>query len=114
MSDQTERKLSAKEKAELKKAGRLNPEDHSQTDYVEPGSPAHAALLGIQECEPTEKHPFEYELMDPTIFGAGANEEFLTRVLKAKIQQLKSKPAQPQTKHRFEPGYAQPMWEPEE
>lgn len=117
MSEQTKNineKLTAKERKVLAEQGRLNPHEPMQTDYVSPGSDAHLALLGLERCEKTEEHPYEYRLSDPTMFGPNATEIFLKRVLESKIAQFESAPVSPQTKDRFEPGYAPEMWEPKE
>jgi len=106
--------LTSKQKTELKKQGRLNPRDESQRDYVEPGSHAHMALLGLEPCEKTEDHPYEYRLADLTMFGPAATKEFLTRVLESKIAQLQSLPPEIQSEDRFAPGYMPPLWEPKE
>jgi len=65
----------------------------NQADYIEPGSKAHAAFLGLKKA--AEKDIPQYEgwtLVDPTQWGPMARPEFLEQILKQKFNEWKIKP----------------------
>jgi len=82
-------------------------------DYVEHGSDRHAALLGLRKAEKDDEPQFDsWALADITMYGPNARPEYLVRVLRQKINELKSKPPVMQSKDPFKPHYAPPIWKP--
>ena len=84
----------------------------NQPDYVPHGSPEHAALLGLV---PDKTNPTGYRLADPTAWGPQATSAFLEEILRQKVNSLlQGAPPTPQIKDPRKPGYAPPLWVPQD
>lgn len=79
-------------------------------DFIDFGSPAHAALLGLRKLEKNETVPeggHEYKgyvLVDETQWGPNARPEFVQVQLVQRVNELTTKPSVPAD--------AQPIWKP--
>jgi hypothetical protein len=76
------------------------------TDYIEHGSPEHAALMGLRKAKPDDAVQLDgWTLADMTMFGPQATEAFLRETLRQKVNELKAgKPSVPE--------YSPQMWTP--
>ena len=86
-----------------------------QTDYVEPGSDEHAAILGLIRATEGETLVMGgWTLSDPMAYGAHATEKYLLRRLQSCVSELHGKQPELQSKDPRKPGYAPDMWRPSE
>ena len=77
-----------------------------QTDYIQHGSDAHAALMGLRKAKADDTLQIDgWTLQDMTMFGAQATETFIRETLRQKVSELKA--GIPSV-----PAYARPMWQP--
>jgi hypothetical protein len=103
----------AKKHSRIKK----HPDGFVQTDYVEPGSPEHAAFLGLEPSSKSDDTPFKaqdaqgrwWRLSDTTAFGPQVNETYLKEVLRQKLSSLDAEAPEVQSEDPFAPGYAPAM-----
>jgi hypothetical protein len=83
-------------------------------DYVKHGSDRHAALLGLVPAEKDDELQHEgWALGDLTLYGPMARPEFLTQMLKQKVNELCSPTPEMQSEDPSKPFYAPPIWEPD-
>jgi len=88
-------------------------QETGQMDYVAPGSPEHAALLGLVKAPTGETLGIDgWTLSDPLAFGPAATETYLLRLLRGKVNELNGKMPKVQSEDRNKEGYAPPMWRP--
>lgn len=87
-------------------------------DYIEFGSEAHAALLGLKKAQKDDPEIYvinEWTLMDiaTPLLSSRGSKEYVRELLRQKVTSLISgAPAIPQSESRLQPYYAPPLWEP--
>jgi len=82
-------------------------------DYIERGSDRHAAFLGLIPAEKDDEPQHEgWTLGDLTLYGPMARPEFLTRMLRQKVNELNTPMPEIQSDDPTKPFYAPPMWTP--
>jgi hypothetical protein len=89
-------------------------EPAAQTDYVEPGSDRHAAMLGLREATSEDGKLIidGWTLDDITSFPPSTTPEYLMRMLRQKVNELTATAFETQSRSPLEPGFAPTMWRP--
>jgi hypothetical protein len=84
-------------------------------DYVEPGSARHAALLGLREATDDDEIQYDgWALQDVNLLGIAATDRAIREVLRQKVTSLTSKTPVIQSDDPTAPGYAPPIWMPDD
>jgi hypothetical protein len=92
-----------------------HPDGLHQTDYVEPGSEEHAAILGLRAAQDGDAYMREdaqgrkWTLVDATAFGPQVTEAYIREVLRQKVSNLDAPQLEIQSDDPFAPGYAPPL-----
>jgi len=85
------------------------------TDYIEPGSDRHAAILQLKEAIETDIYVLadtkgrKWALTDATAFGPQVTEAYLREVLRQRVAELGTSQPTIQSRDPFEVGYAPAM-----
>jgi len=85
------------------------------TDYIEPGSDRHAAILQLKEAGEHDTYRLAdskgraWALVDATTFGPQVTEAYLKEVLRQRVTELETAQLPIQSSDPFAPGYAPRM-----
>ena len=88
-------------------------EPEIQTDYVEHGSDKHAGMLGLKKASDEDKPQIDgWALEDIVSYGPTVSTEFLEQLLRQKVNELKMKIPETQSRDPLAPHFAPVMWRP--